>query len=95
MKLDWLLNDDHRLKYTGFSDARIVDRTTFVWDATTGAVGGTLIGRLDIFNVVDSDAELEVDEFFESLRGGPSPTFGLPRRFQQPRTARIGLLYEF
>ena len=24
-----------------------------------------------------------------------SPTFGLPTRFQQPRTARIGLRYEF
>ena len=58
--------------------------------------GGTLIARLDVFNVLDSDAELEVDEFADRWGGRRiSPTFGLPTRFQQPRTARIGLRYEF
>ena len=58
--------------------------------------GGTLIARLDVFNVLDHDAELEVDEFADRWGGRfVSPTFGLPTRFQQPRTARIGLRYEF
>ena len=59
-------------------------------------IGGALIARLDVFNVLDSDAELEVDEFADRWGGRiVSPTFGLPTRFQQPRTVRIGLRYEF
>ena len=58
--------------------------------------GGTLIARLDVFNVLDLDAELEVDEWADRWGGRRiSPTFGLPTRFQQPRTMRIGLRYEF
>ena len=40
VKLDWLLTDNHRLEYTGFSDNRTVRRTSFTWDDSTGAVGG-------------------------------------------------------
>ena len=58
--------------------------------------GGTLIARVDVFNVLDSDAELEVDEWTDRWGGRTvSPTFGLPTRFQQPRTVRVGLRYEF
>lgn len=57
---------------------------------------GTLIARLDVFNVLDLDAELEVNEFADRWGGRrPSPTFGFPFRFQQPRTVRVGLRYEF
>ena len=42
LKLDWLLNDDHRIEYTGFSDERTVERTSFAWDDETGAVGEEL-----------------------------------------------------
>ena len=49
LKLDWLVTDDHRVEYTGFSDARTVDRTSFRWDASTDTVGEelreTAIGR--------------------------------------------------
>ena len=49
LKLDWLVTDDHRIEYTGFSDARTVDRTSFRWDASTNTVGSelreTAIGR--------------------------------------------------
>ena len=58
--------------------------------------GGKLIVRLDVFNVLDLDAETEVDERADGFGGWrPSSTFGLPVRFQQPRTVRIGLRYEF
>ena len=57
---------------------------------------GTLTARLDVFNIFDLDAELEVDEWADRWGGRRvSPTFGLPTRFQQPRTVRIGLRYEF
>ena len=35
VKLDWLLTDDHRIEYTGFSDSMTVERETWVWDAWT------------------------------------------------------------
>lgn len=58
--------------------------------------GGSLITRLDVFNVLDADAALEVDEWADRWGGRRiSPTFGFPTRFQQPRTVRIGLRYEF
>ena len=57
--------------------------------------GGRLIVRLDVFNVLDLDAETEVDERADWFGGRPSGTFGLPVRFQQPRTVRLGLRYEF
>ncbi len=55
---------------------------------------GTLEARLDIFNVFDGEAETEVDERADTASGQASPTFGLPTRFQQPRTVRLGLQYE-
>ena len=42
LKLDWLLSDDHRIEYTGFSDDRTVERTSFLWDDETGEVGEEL-----------------------------------------------------
>ena len=56
--------------------------------------GDNLIVRLDVFNVFDFDAETEVDERADRWGGRrPSSTFGLPTRFQQPRTVRIGLQF--
>ena len=55
---------------------------------------GALTARLDIFNAFDWDAETEVDEHADTGSGQASPTFGLPTRFQQPRTTRLGLQYE-
>ena len=57
--------------------------------------GGRLTVRLDVFNVLDLDAETEADERADAFYGRrPSSTFGLPIQFQQPRTVRIGLRYE-
>ena len=57
--------------------------------------GGTLISRFDIFNVLDLDSELEVNEICEDVVGTARPECGLPRVFQQPRTVRLGLRFEF
>ena len=56
---------------------------------------GTLTARLDVFNLFDRHTVTEVDEAAEEESGAPSPTFGLPTRFQQPRTVRAGLQYDF
>ena len=56
---------------------------------------GALTARLDIFNVFDWEAVTEVDEFADEETGAASATFGLPTRFQQPRTVRVGLQYDF
>ena len=42
VKLDWLFTDNHRIEYTGFSDDRTVERTSFEWDESTGEVGREL-----------------------------------------------------
>ena len=42
LKLDWLLTDNHRIEYTGFSDDRTVERTSFEWDESTGEFGREL-----------------------------------------------------
>lgn len=55
---------------------------------------GSLTARLDIFNILDRDTETEVDEHADTASGQASPTFGLPTRFQQPRTVRLGIQYE-
>ncbi len=61
---------------------------------TTDVFGsGDATVRLDIFNVFDFDAEVEVDEYADNWRGTESSTFGLPIRFQQPRTVRLGIQY--
>lgn len=58
--------------------------------------GGEVTVRLDVFNVFDFDDETEVDERADAFFGlRPSPTFGYPIRFQQPRTVRLGLQYGF
>ena len=57
---------------------------------------GKLTVRLDVFNVFDLDSETEVDERADSFWGRrASSTFGLPVRFQQPRSVRLGLQLSF
>lgn len=57
--------------------------------------GGTLVARLDIFNLFDFDDVTEVDEVADEESGVASQTFSLPTRFQRPRTIRVGLEYNF
>jgi len=42
---------------------------------------GKLNARLDVFNILDLDAETEVDEHADTASGQPSLTFGCPRAF--------------
>ena len=49
MKLDWLINDNHSLEYTGWTDSRTEVRTTYSWDESTDTIGAnqgdTIIDR--------------------------------------------------
>lgn len=42
VKLDWNISDDHILEYTGFSDQRDSQRTTYAWDEATRTVGAEI-----------------------------------------------------
>lgn len=39
LKVDWLLSDNHRIEYTGFSDEKTAHQTSFPWNDETGEVG--------------------------------------------------------
>lgn len=54
-----------------------------------------LTARVDIFNLFDSHGVTEVDEIADEESGTPSPTYGLPKYFQQPRQVRFGIQYDF
>ena len=59
-------------------------------------LGGALIARLDVFNILDLESVMEVDEWYDSWSTKQSSlTYGLPTQFQQPRNVRIGLRFEF
>lgn len=51
--------------------------------------------RADIFNLLDSDTVIEIDEVADEESGVPSTTYGLPTHFQTPRTVRLSVTYDF
>lgn len=52
------------------------------------ASGQKLLLSLDVFNIFDNDTVTEVDE----LNGA---TYGMPFRYQDPRSIRFGVRYDF
>lgn len=56
---------------------------------------GRFMVRLDVFNLFDFDNVTEIDEGADLNSGAVNSTFGLPLRFQRPRTMRLGLQYDF
>lgn len=60
---------------------------------------GNLVATVDIFNVFDNDEVTRVVEQgvsrFAGRVGSLSPTYGLPRSYQSPRSVRFGLRYQF
>ncbi len=56
---------------------------------------GLLTARADFFNIFDLDSVIDTDEVADEESGTLSPTFGLPLRFQRPRTIRVGLQFDF
>lgn len=60
---------------------------------------GNLVGTIDIFNVFDNDEVTRVVEQgvsrFAGRVGSASPTYGLARSYQSPRSLRFGLRYQF
>lgn len=51
--------------------------------------------RADIFNVFDQDEITQFDEVADEESGVAAATFGLPIYFQNPRTVRVGLTWDF
>ena len=75
LKLDWLLTDNHRIEYTGFSDDRTVERTSFEWDEST-------LGRLAVRRPVAGQCRLPVLErpTAQRLRVPPDRSLRAPVR---------------
>ena len=65
----------------------------FTYQKTSNRSGIT--ARVDVFNLFDSHGVTEVDGIADEESGTPSPTYGLPRYFQQPRSVRVGIRYHF
>jgi hypothetical protein len=53
--------------------------------------GGDCFARLDVFNLLDSDAVTKVDEVAEQRTFQPNRDYLEPRFFQAPRTIRFGI----
>ena len=53
-----------------------------------------LIFRLDMFNVLDSQAVTDMNEYGES-GGAPNANYQLPVNFQAPRKVRLGMQFDF
>ena len=56
---------------------------------------GLLTARADVFNLFNFDSVIDTNEIADEESGAPSPTFGLPVRFQSPRAIRLSLSYDF
>ena len=57
-------------------------------------VSERLMLRLDMFNVLDSQAVTDMNEYGES-GGVTNPNYQLPINFQAPRKVRLGMQFDF
>jgi len=55
----------------------------------------TLDLRLDVFNVFDNHAVVQVDEFGDLATGEANPTYGKATEYQSPRRVRLGVGVSF
>ena len=90
LKSDWIKTVDVGLSYA----------------PDLGDMPGQFVIRLDVFNLFDSDAVVDIHEFGDigftstTALGGtgiaaPDEDYGKPRRYQSPRSVRLGLSYNF
>ena len=74
-KVDWLINDNHSLEYTGWTDKRDQVRSTYEWDEASNtvgtALGDTLILRGGDNHIVKYTGNFG-DNFTVALLGGKS-----------------------
>ena len=54
-----------------------------------------LQASLDVFNLLDTQEVLAVDQNNEFAPGEPNTEYGRPIRYQRPRTVRLGLRVGF
>lgn len=90
-----------------FCGGRVVDRgTVFESDWTTrfdlsfrysldDIVPGNLVFRADIFNVLNLQSAVEMNEFGEDDAGNPDVNYQAPNTYQAPRSIRIGFDWAF
>jgi len=75
VKLDWLINDNHSLEYTGWTDSRTEVRTTYSWDESTDTIGAnqgdTIIDRGGDNHILKYTGTFG-DNFTVALLGGQS-----------------------
>ncbi len=55
----------------------------------------TLTFRADVFNVLNADTVIEINEVADQSSGIAAPSFLLPGRFQRPRAVRLSATYDF
>ena len=60
----------------------------------TYRVSDRFVLRLDVFNILDSDHVIDLNEYGES-GGAPNPNYQLPTNFQTPRRVRLGMQFDF
>jgi hypothetical protein len=76
-------------------------RTPSTWNIDLGTkyvmeMGNSILTlRADVFNLLDSDKMIQIDEVADEESGVAAATFGVPRYFQSPRTFRLGLTWDF
>jgi hypothetical protein len=51
--------------------------------------------QVDVFNVLNFDTAIEVQEESQLDSGSPDSRFGLPSQFQPPRSVRVGIALDF
>ena len=56
---------------------------------------GDLILRADVFNILGLEAGTDYDENGDTGSGSPNPNYGAVRRYQAPRSVRIGFDWTF
>ncbi len=77
---------------------------SFVYTPKWAMLGDSeLMFRVDVFNLFDDDAAVDLWEFgdiaysdgFDGSGGDPDPDYGKPTRFQPPRSVRFGASWRF
>jgi hypothetical protein len=50
---------------------------------------------VDVFNVFNGQAPLNLDAQYNGSVGTPNPSYGTPMVLQQPRYVRLGVTYDY
>lgn len=68
---------------------------SLAWNLPLGGIPGRVQLRADVFNIFDFEGATDFVETGDLALGTPNPDYGRISAYQQPRTIRLGLSYEF